>query len=208
MPPRVKFQQEEIVYAALNVVRKKGIEAVTAREVASELNVSSRPIFTYYESMDQLRRDVYDLAKEKYRSYIEAGLSEKIPFLGVGKQYIRFAKEEPGLYRLLFLTRPDGAAGGAMEALQFSQDLVRDSVMRIYRMDAHTADCYFRDMWLIAFSFATLIVTDDCPYTDEQMNAVFSEMSLAVCKAFKEIPGLPYGDYSRDELFRGLTENG
>ncbi|MCR5794962.1 MAG: TetR/AcrR family transcriptional regulator [Solobacterium sp.] len=207
MPPRVKFQQEEIVNAALNVARKKGIEAVTAREVAAELHVSSRPIFTYYGSMDQLRRDVYDLAKEKYRTCIETGLTEKIPFLGVGKQYIRFAKEEPELYKLLFLTKPDGAAGGAMEVLRFSQDLVRDSIMRIYKMDAHTADCYFRDMWLIAFSFATLIVTDDCPYTEEQMNAVFSEMSLAVCKAFKEIPGMPYGNYSKDEIFRDLIEN-
>ena len=46
MPPKVKFQREEIVSAALNVARKKGIEAVTAREVAAELQVSPRTIFT------------------------------------------------------------------------------------------------------------------------------------------------------------------
>ena len=58
----------------------------------------------------------------------------------------------------------------------------------------------------MAFSFATLIVTDDCPYTDEQMSAVFSEVSLSVCKAFKEIPGLPEGKYDRDALFRELVD--
>ena len=206
MPPKVKFQKEEIVRAALNIARAQGIDAVTSREVARELGVSTRPIFTYYETMDQLRRDVFELAKQQYRAYIERGLAEPIPFLGVGRQYIRFAREEPELYKLLFLTRPDGAIGGAMEALAFSQDLVRESIMRIYHMDVHAAECYFRDLWLMAFSFATLIVTDDCPYTDEQMSAVFSEVSLSVCKAFKEIPGLPEGKYDRDALFRELVD--
>ena len=77
--------------------------------------------------------------------------------------------------------------------------------MRIYRMDAGTADRYFRDLWLVAFSFATLIVTDDCPYTDEEISAVFTEVSLSICKAFKEIPGLPRGDYDRDAIFTELV---
>lgn len=205
MPPRVKFQKEEIVQAALQIARQKGIDAVTAREVAAALRVSPRPIFTYYDSMDQLRRDVFELAKEQYRAYIERGLSEPIPFLGVGQQYIRFAKEEPELYKLLFLTRPDGAVGGAMESLRFSQALVRESIMRIYRMDAHEADCYFRDVWLMAFSFATMIVTDDCPFTDEEMSAVFSEVSLSICKAYKDVPGLAAGEYDKDAIFRALV---
>ena len=39
MPPTVKFKKEEIINAALNVAGKKGIDAVTAREVAKELKV-------------------------------------------------------------------------------------------------------------------------------------------------------------------------
>ena len=112
MPPKVKFQKNEIVNAALNVVRKEGIDAVTAREVAKELQVSVGPIFTWFETMDQLKVEVYVLAKEKYRNYIEQGLKEKIPFLGLWHQYIRFAKEEPELYKLLFLTKPSEASGG------------------------------------------------------------------------------------------------
>ena len=205
MAPRIKFTKEELTEAALTVVRKSGIEALTARELAAHLHVSPRPIFTHYDSMDDLKHDVCERAKQEYRTYIENGLKAPVPFLGVGKQYIRFAKEEPELYRLLFLTKPDSALGGAMEALAFSQELVRESVMNIYHMDAHAADCYFRDLWLIAFSFATLIVTDDCPYTDEEMAAVFSEISLSICKAYKEIPGLPEGKYDKDALFQDLV---
>jgi AcrR family transcriptional regulator len=205
MPPKVKFLKEEIVSAAVAIVRQKGTDALTAREVAAELGVSTRPIFTYFDSMEQLRGEVYAYARELYQDYIRGGLTEPIPNLGVGKAYIRYAKEEPALYRLLFLTKPDSANGGAMEALRLSQDLVRDSVMQVYHMDAFTADCYFRDLWLVAFSFATLIVTDECPYTDEEISAIFSEVSLSLCKAYKEVPGLPRGDYDRDAIFRSLV---
>lgn len=206
MPPKVKFQKEEIVSAALKIASEKGIDAVTAREVAAELGVSTRPIFTYYETMAQLRRDVYEQAKCCYREYVERGLAGPIPFLGVGQQYIRFAREEPELYKLLFLSKPGEAGGGAMEALWFSQNLVRESVMRIYNMDAFKADCYYRDLWLVVFSFATMIVTDVCPYTDEQMSAILTEVSLSICKAYKEVPGLPEGKFDRDAIFTELVK--
>jgi len=206
MPPKVRFQKEEIVNAALSVTRKQGIDAVTARELAAELGVSTKPIFTWFDTMDELRAEVYELARERYRDYIERGLAGRIPFLGVWQQYIRFAKEEPELYKLLFLTKPNGAGGGAIEAMRFSQELARESLMRIYNMDAGTADCYFRDLWLVVFSFATMIVTDECVLTDEQMSAVLTEVSLAVCKAYKEIPGLPEGDFDRDAIFSELTK--
>lgn len=206
MPPRVKFQKKEIVNAAINVVRKEGIDAVTAREVAKELKVSVGPIFTWFETMDQLKVEVYVLAKEKYRNYIKQGLKEKIPFLGLWRQYIRFAKEEPELYKLLFLTKLGEVSGGAMETLKYSQDMARPSLMQIYNMDERTADKYFRDMWMVAFSFATLIVTDDCPYSDEEIFSIGTEVSLSLCKAFKEVPGLSEGTFDRDAVFMELVK--
>ena len=206
MPPKVKFQKKDIVSAALNVAGRKGLDAVTAREVAKELGVSVGPIFTWFDTMDELKAEVYEVARERYRNHIESGLNGPIPFLGVCQQYLLFAREEPELYRLLFLARPDSVSGGAIEALRFSQELARPSLMRIYNMDADTADKYFRDLWLVAFSFATLIVTDNCPYTDEEMLDIGTEISLSVCKAYKEIPELPEGKYDRDAIFRELVK--
>ena len=208
MPPKVKFQKEEIISAAVQITRENGIDALTAREMAAKLGVSTRPIFTYFDTMEQLKGEVYAYAKELYREYILKGLQEPIPNLGVGQQYLRFAKEEPELYKYLFLTPPDGVTGSVMEALKLSLDLVRESIMRIYHMDADTADKYFRDLWLVAYSFTTLIVTGECPYTDEEISAIFSEFSLSIVKAYKEIPGLPEGRYDKDAIFRELVNKG
>lgn len=113
------------------------------------------------------------------------------------KQFSQFHHEN--------LSKPSAPSGGAMYALRFSQELARGSLMRIYNMDAETADKYFRDLWLVAFSFATLIVTDDCPYTDAEMSAILTEVSISVCKAYKEIPGLPEGRFDKDAIFTELV---
>ena len=75
MPPPVKFRKEDIVSAALDLTREKGIGAVTAREVARALGVSVGPIFTWFETMDQLRAEVCGAAKSLYREYLEHGLA-------------------------------------------------------------------------------------------------------------------------------------
>ena len=207
MPPKVKFQKEEIIAAAVQITREKGISAVTAREVGAALGVSSRPLFTYFDTVDELKREVYRYAKKLYQDYVKEGLTAEIPFLGVGQNYIRFAKEEPELYKYLFLNPPDGVKGSAMEGLKLSQALVRASLMRIYHMDEDTADKYFRDLWLVAYSMTTLIVTGECPYTDAEISAMFTEFSVSICKAYKEIPGLPAGDFDKDAVFRKLIQD-
>ena len=97
MPPKVKFTKDEIVDAALRVARIKGAEGVTTRDIAAELGVSTRPIFTYYRGMDELRADLRLAAHAVYRRYTDEGLRQPIPFLGFGRQYLRFAREEPQL---------------------------------------------------------------------------------------------------------------
>ena len=57
----------------------------------------------------------------------------------------------------------------------------------------------------VDFGFCTMIASSGCPYADEKMSAVLAEVSLAVYKAYKEVPGLPRGDYDRDAIFRELT---
>ena len=205
MPPKVKFQKAEIIEAAVAITRERGIAAVTAREVGAVLGVSSRPLFTYFDTVEALKKAVWLYAKELYESYVKEGLKAEIPFLGVGQNYIHFAKEEPELYKFLFLNPPAEVKGSAMDALTLSQNLARESLMRIYHMDSAAADKYFRDLWLVSYSLTTLIVTGECPYTDDEISALFTEFSISICKAYKEIPGLPEGEYDKDVVFKELV---
>lgn len=69
MPPRVKFSREEIVRAALDVAREKGADAMTTRDIAARLGVSTQPIFTYFRSMAEVRAAVHAAAETFYQKY-------------------------------------------------------------------------------------------------------------------------------------------
>ena len=202
MAPKNKFTREEMVEAALRVVRAKGIDGLTAKTLADELGTSTQPVFTAFGSMDAVKRDVYAAAVRVYDGYANAGLKEKIPFFGVGMQYIRFAREEPELYRLLFLTRTQEYS--AMKSMEHLQEHVRPTLVNIYHITAEEADVYFRDLWFVVHSLSTLIVTGDCPYSDREIGQILTGVSVSICKSIKEIPGFAAGSFDRDEIFRTL----
>ena len=51
MAPKNKFTKEEMVEAALRVVREKGMEGLSAKSMASALGTSTQPVFTAFGSM-------------------------------------------------------------------------------------------------------------------------------------------------------------
>ena len=207
MAPKNKFTKEEMVEAALRVVRANGIDALTAKTMADALGTSTQPIFTAFGSMDGIKKEVYAAAIRVYDRYTDAGLKERIPFFGVGMQYIRFAREEPELYRLLFLTRAQDKSFSAMQSMQHLQSLVRPTLMHIYRITEQEADLYFRDLWFVVHSLSTLIVTGDCPYSDREIGQILTGVSISICKSIKEIPGFADGSFDRDAAFRALIGN-
>ena len=207
MAPKNKFTKEEMTEAALRVVRTKGIDCLTAKAIAGELGTSTRPVFTGFGSMDDVRRAVYAAAVRVYDGYANAGLRAEIPFLGLGMQYIRFAREEPELYRLLFLSRTQDRECGAMKSMRHLQELARPALTDIYRISADEADVYFRDMWLVVHGLSTLIVTGDCPYSDREIGQILTGFSVSIFKSVREIPGFAAGSFDRDALFCALVDN-
>ena len=206
MAPRNKFSRDEMIEKAVQVVRKQGIGALTAKSLANELGVSTQPVFTCFHTIEEVRREVVNAAKILYDDYVKEGVCSDIPFLGFGMHYIRFAKEEPELYRLLFLSTDQSEGNSAFEEMNASLELVTDSMQETYHIDAKTAERYFRDMWLVAHSLATLIVTGSCPYTDQEIGRILTGFSIGHCMAIKEIPGFVEDNYDKDAIFRELIK--
>lgn len=204
MAPKNKFTKEEMVSAAVQVVRSKGIAGLTAKSMADELGTSTQPIFTCFGTMDSVKEEVYASAKMLYDKYVGVGLKQRIPFFGFGLQYIRFAQDEPELYRLLFLTKADSQKQGAIESMRHSQEIVRPTLMSVYHITESESDRYFRDLWLVVHSISTLIVTGDCPYSDKEIQKIITGFSVSICKAIKEIPGFVSGDFDRDAVFKSI----
>ena len=105
MPPACRFTREQIVAAALAITRERGFAAVTARAIADTLHSSSKVIFSAFSGMDDLLAATIDAADAQYRAYSADFVRDSAdpPYKAVGTAYIRFARNEPNLFHLLYM---------------------------------------------------------------------------------------------------------
>ena len=105
MPPKAKITKVKILNTVLEITRETGFETVNARSIANKLQCSTRPIFTCYENMDELKKDFLNFAYNYYEQYVTSYRdSEKInSYLVYPLSYIEFAQKETCLFKFLFI---------------------------------------------------------------------------------------------------------
>ncbi len=187
MPPKAKFTKDEIISAAFDIVRSRGMEALTARSLAEALSSSPRPIFTVFSGMDKIVREVILKAKSLYAEYVRRGLACVPQFKGVGVQYILFAIEEPKLFQLLFMNER-GSVPPLCEVLQLIEDSFEDilaSITNAYGFDRDTALRLYYHMWIYSHGIATLSATKMCSFTAEDISHMLTEVCASLIKKIK-----------------------
>jgi len=100
MPPNFKVTREEIIAAALKILKEQGKNSITSREIALELGVSTRPIYSFFPSMEELLEELVQEAMRLLESYVKTPYSSD-PFLNIGVGYLMFGKEYPQVFDLL-----------------------------------------------------------------------------------------------------------
>ena len=107
MPKKPTTTRDAMIEGAFQLIREKGHESLTARNLAAFLGCSTQPIMYQFPNLDMLRDLVYQKADAFHSDQkADAFHSEYIlaggDLLEIGMRYIRFAEEEPQLFRFLF----------------------------------------------------------------------------------------------------------
>lgn len=105
--PRAKkngITRERVIECAFDELKENGWECWNARQIARRAGCSTMPIFRLFGSMDELKKEVIARALKVYEEYIYGGMREDKPYKGTGRAYIRFAKEQPRLFKALCVT--------------------------------------------------------------------------------------------------------
>lgn len=188
MPPKAKFTKEEIVDAAFHIVKTDGFEALTSRALGTRLGSSARPIFTVFQSMDEVQQAVVEAAKALYKGYVDQGLMWEHPFKGVGTQYILFSIQEPKLFQLLFMTEqpqiPDFS--GVLPLIEESYEEILLSIQNDYGISRHLAEKLYHHLWIYTHGIATLCATKMCRFTGEEISSMITEVCTSILKNIKE----------------------
>lgn len=170
MPQKPKFTREEIVDAALKIAADKGIRALTSRALGAELGSSARPIFTVFNSMEEVLAEVRKAAFARFGEYSER-VGEDIPaFKRIGVQMILFATEQPKLYRLLFMSQQPEAKSFDDMFANLGDPAVQsiDFIQRDYSLSRDDAMQLFKHVWIYTYGLGVLIATGMCSFTADE----------------------------------------
>ena len=182
MPPKPKYTKEEIVAAAFELTREKGIDAVVAREVGKRLNTSSSPIFTIWSSMEELKEDVRRLAIQKYREYM-ADIFDYFPsFKEFGMRCVGFAVEEPNLFRLLFLTKREEHSPYVRFKQEFESIFIPlvEEIMSQFGLSKSDAEDILSQMIIFANGIAAYVLTDENSFSRETVSRDLSQVCIGI----------------------------
>ena len=187
MPPRCKFTREEIVRAALELTRQEGASAVTARALGERLGASSRPIFSLFQSMQEVQQQVLTAADELYQQYIRQDMAagQYPPYKASGMAYIRFAREERELFKLLFMRDRQGEPlrpGREMEA-------ILPVIMKNTGLSREEAERFHLEMWVFVHGIASMLATSYLDWEMETVSDVLTDAYMGLKARFCERAG-------------------
>ena len=187
MPPKSKFTEQEILRAAVDETERNGFDNLTARTLAAALGSSPRPIFTVFNSMDDVKSGVMAAARDIYTQYVDEGLTESPAFKGVGKAYIRFAVAHPKLFAILFMREQQGAPSinDVLCVIDDSAERIIRSVIDEYRLTEDNAKRLYRHMWLYTHGIAVSLATKLCSFTPEQISEMLTEVMKPMLQSIK-----------------------
>ena len=176
MPPKTRITEDMIIEAAVRVARRDGYEQINARTVAKELGCSTQPVMYHFSTIDSLKRAAFARADRLHGEYLMRVSPGVDPVLSIGLNYIRFAVEEPQLFRFLF------QSGFVQEnsLMEMVRSEALEPVLSVMResagLDAEQTRAVFLTVAMFAHGYASIIANKDLEY-DEKLIAKHLEQT-------------------------------
>ena len=190
MPPKIQYTKADLLRAAFKLTRTRGIGAVNARAIAKELGCSTQPIFRAFHAMDEIRQEMLRMGMDLYGMYItHSGAGTDKPYLRSGMAYLLFAKEEPELFKLLFMR--DRVSDGTMNENQdHTLAYVLDLVMQNTGFDRDTALKFHTHLWIYTHGLAVMLATQFVSLENDAAEQYLKEQYQAVRRLYN-LPPVP-----------------
>lgn len=168
MPAKIRITKEMITQAAFEIARADGAESINARTIAEKLNCSTQPILYQFSTMKELRKAVYEIADNYHSEYLMR-IPERCDgvMLGIGMNYIRFAVEEPYLFRFLF--ESDSFEGKTLSEMIDAEELfpVLDAMRGKTGGSIEQVKEIFLSVFLFVHGYASLIAHNSMKFEEE-----------------------------------------
>ncbi len=195
MPPRAKITKDMVIDAAFEVARRTGAENINARTVSKELNCSTQPVMYHFATIEELKKAAYEKADRFHTEYLMSiPETQEDVMLGIGLNYIRFAVEEPDLFRFLF--QSGLAAENSLLEMINSQELIPviSAMQEELDMDIEQTKEVFITLAMFVHGYASIIANNSLEHDEKLIAAHLERVCRGAILAIQE------------ERLRGRTE--
>ncbi len=167
MPAKAKVTKEMIIEAAFEITRADGVENVNARTVSQKLGCSTQPVMYHFATIEEMKRAVYAKSDRFHTEYLMNVDPQEDVMLGIGLNYIRFAVEEPNLFRFLF--QSGFAVENNLLEMIDSEELkpVISAMQKAMNLNMEQTKDVFITLAMFVHGYAGIIVNNGLEYDEE-----------------------------------------
>ena len=184
MPPVRKFQREEIIDTAYEIVKKGGLHSINARRIAKELGGSVQPIYHNFKDMEELKEEVNSKIYKKYEEYMLSGINEEKGYKNTGLSFIRFANDYPEFFRILFMRETKITYKDFVLT-----DNVDDNVIKVGQkftgLSFEDQKEFQKKVSIFTFGIACLVSTKSVNFTDEEIDKLLGDTDVEMLTGLK-----------------------
>ena len=191
MPAAKKVSKDDIIDAAIDVLRDDGFSAINARSVAKKLGCSTQPIYFSFKSMEELKSALTERAIELHTQHVRdslrahAGNDSRYSSYGMG--FVRFAAEEKQLFRWLYL---EGEQPGVYQSDILTQEVI-GVIVDEFGYAEDVARRFHQDMIYFTYGLAILANTDHLHLTETELRETFRREFRALIAIYGKPTKLP-----------------
>lgn len=168
MPPKARITKDMIITAAFEAARETGADNVNARTVSRKLNCSTQPVMYHFATIDELKKAAYKKTGEYHSEYLlDIPETQENRMLGIGLNYIRFAVEEPHLFRFLF--QSGFVIENNLPEMINSEELIPviSAMQQEMNMDIQQTKEIFLTLAMFVHGYASMIANNSLEYDEK-----------------------------------------
>jgi AcrR family transcriptional regulator len=149
-----------LIAEGLRLLAARDAESLSLREVARGVGVSATSVYRHFPDKDALMtalavEGLKQLGKAQAAASAAAG-GEAAGFAATGHAYVRFALDNPALFRLIFTSPALGAAD--LKGATLAGDLLRTNALRLAAQDGGAASVRAVKAWAQVHGLAMLML--------------------------------------------------
>jgi len=192
MPRKKQFVAEDVVTAAFELVKEKGLEGLSAPAVANKMGCSTMPIYSHFKNMQTLEDEIVKKAWKLSMDYKAKTYTGDV-WVDQGIGYIRFSQDERNLFKCMLDSRNQELKyemhianwqflAEQLNGYEAFHDLTEEQQERVR---------YARAMLTHGIATAPRVAANRILLESDELLAKFlTNVSMALRSGFKEIPPL------------------